>query len=156
MPFSVNSTVLIGRLGRDPELRHTPSGTAVCNFSIAVDGAGEKGADGDDDRYGTGWFDIVTFGAAAESCAQYLSKGRQCGVVGRLQQRKWEDRDTGKPRSKVEVVANVVQFLGGRQDGDGDDWRGAPENQYTPSARAGSASPSSDFGSATPDSDIPF
>lgn len=105
-----NKVILMGNLTRDPELRYTPAGKAVANFSIAVN---RRFKTDDQVREETDFFDIVVFGKQAENCSEYLSKGRPVLVDGRLQQRRWET-DDGQKRSKVEVVAMSVQFLGGR------------------------------------------
>jgi len=112
---SLNKVLLIGNLTRDPELRYIPSGTAVANFGLAVNRAytnqeGEKKED-------VCFVDIVTWGKTAENCANYLTKGRPVFIEGRLQYRSWET-DDGQKRSKIEVVANNVQFLGGRREED--------------------------------------
>ena len=104
----MNSVNLIGRLGRDPELKYTPQGTAVCTFSVAVDAGRDKPAD---------WFDIVVWEKQAETAAQHLAKGRQVGISGRLQTRSYEGRD-GQKRKVVEIVATRVDFVGPKpQDG---------------------------------------
>lgn len=105
-----NKVILMGNLTRDPELRYTPAGKAVANFSIAVN---RRYRTDDQVREETDFFDIVVFGKQAENCSEYLSKGRPVLVDGRLQQRRWET-DDGQKRSKVEVVAMTVQFLGSR------------------------------------------
>ena len=109
----VNKVFLIGRLGQDPELNFTDSGTAVCNISIATD---ESYTNNSGERVEqTEWHDIVVWGKQAESVDKYLSKGRQVHVEGSLQTRSWEDRD-GNSRYSTEVKAQRVQFLGGSND----------------------------------------
>jgi len=138
---SVNKAILIGNLGRDPELRYTQGGQAVANFSIATT---ERYSSRDGERQErTEWHNIVTWGKTAENCAQYLSKGSSCYVEGRLQTREWEDKE-GNKRRTTEVVAQVVQFIGGRRGaGSGP----SPVETTAPSA-AGDAPP--------PPSDVPF
>ncbi len=102
----LNRIILIGRLTKDPELRYTSSGIAVANFSIAVD----RGFKGQDKEQQTDFFDIVTWRATAENCAEYLSKGRLIAVDGRLQTRKYQTQD-GQNRTAYEVVAETVKFL---------------------------------------------
>ncbi len=109
MSWDINHVVLVGRLTRDPELSYTPSGTAVCRFSIAVNRTSGPGTD--DDGSGTSYFNIVTWNKTAEICKEYLSKGKQVGIDGRLQQRRWEGQD-GIKRSTIEIVATNVQFFG--------------------------------------------
>jgi single-strand DNA-binding protein len=108
--MSVNKVILLGRLGQDPELKYTPGGSAVCNFSLATteswtDKAGQK-------QEKTEWHRIVVWGKLAELCNQYLSKGRQAFLEGRLQTRSWDDKD-GNKRYTTEILASTVQFIGG-------------------------------------------
>ena len=112
---SVNRVILIGNLGRDPELRYTPSGTAVANFSLATTDRFSNKQGERQER--TEWHRIVAWGRTAELCAQYLSKGRSVYVEGRLQTNEWEDKE-GQKRRTTEIVAQTVQFLGGRSAGD--------------------------------------
>ncbi len=113
MAASINRVVLVGNLTRDPELRHTPSGTPVCSLRLAVNTRrkDESGQWTDKPNY----FDITVWGQQGENCAQYLAKGRPVAIDGRLEWREWEAQD-GAKRQAVEVVAESVQFLGGRQD----------------------------------------
>ena len=147
MAANINRVVLVGNLTRDPELRHTPGGTPVYNLGIAVNGRrrDESGQWVDKPNY----FSISVFGNQAESCTQYLSKGRPVAIDGRLEWREWQAQD-GAKRESVEVVADSVQFLGSRGDGAGG---GDGANQFVP-AGAGSES-SADFPAAA-DDDIPF
>ena len=113
----INKVILIGRLGQDPEVRYTPSGVAVANFSIATS---EEWTDKDsgEKKERTEWHRIVAWRRLGEICGEYLSKGRQVYVEGRLQTRSWDDRD-GNKRYTTEIVASDVQFLGSRDMGDG-------------------------------------
>lgn len=160
MAFNLNQVAIVGNLGRDPELKHRPDGTAVCSLWVAVGGAGGKQDDG---TYAPGWFGVTVFGNQAEACSQYLEKGRPVAVGGRLSYREWEDRDTGKRQRAVEIVASTVQFLGSRQDGDGgggrggdDDWREASRNRDAGDFGAPAATPSQFVPATGPDGDIPF
>jgi len=111
----VNRVFLIGRLGRDPEIRHTTSGSAVANFSIATD---ERWTDSEGNRQTrTEWHNIVAWRKLAEICGQYLRKGRLVFIEGRIQTREWDDRD-GNKRRTTEIVASNMQMLGGRGDAD--------------------------------------
>lgn len=141
---NINRVVLVGNLTKDPELRHTPSGTAVCSLRIAVNSRrrDESGQWVDKPNY----FDVSIFGNQAESSAQYLSKGRPVGIDGRLDWREWEAQD-GSKRQAVQIIAESVQFLGGR----GDASEGG--NQFVPAGAA--AESSADF-PQTADDDIPF
>lgn len=114
MAGGVNKVILIGNLGADPEVRFTPSGQAVANFRIATneswtDKNGQK-------QERTEWHRIVVWGKLAELCGEYLKKGRQAYVEGRLQTREWTDKE-GKKNYTTEIVANTVQFLGGGAGG---------------------------------------
>ena len=147
MAASINRVVLVGNLTRDPELRHTPSGTPVCSLRLAVNTRrkDESGQWTDKPNY----FDITVWGQQGENCAQYLSKGRPVAIDGRLEWREWEAQD-GAKRQAVEVVAESVQFLGGRQDG---------ESSYVPAgatASTGGAGGGDDFPTSPTDDDIPF
>ncbi|HGJ67176.1 TPA: single-stranded DNA-binding protein [bacterium] len=113
---SLNKVFLIGNLTRDPELRYTPSGTAVANFGLATNRK-YKGQDGEM-KEETCFVDIVTWGKTAENCSNYLSKGRPVFIEGRLQFRSWET-DDGQKRSKLDVIADRIQFLGGPRSEDG-------------------------------------
>jgi single-strand DNA-binding protein len=116
MPSNINRVVLVGNLTRDPELRHTPSGTPICKLRLAVNTRVKDGATGqwtDKPNY----FDVTVWGAQGENCATYLSKGRPVAVDGRLDWREWEANDGGK-RQSIEIIAESVQFLGSR-DGSG-------------------------------------
>ena len=108
----INKVILIGRLGSDPEVRYTPSGVAVANFNIATSEEW-KDKDSGEKRERTEWHRIVVWRRLGEICGEYLSKGRQVYVEGRLQTRDWEDRD-GNKRYTTEIVATDVQFLGAR------------------------------------------
>lgn len=109
--MSVNKVIILGRLGQDPEIRYTPGGAAVCNFSVATSESWtDKNTQEKNER--TEWHRIVVWGKLAELCNQYLKKGRQAFIEGRLQTRSWEDRD-GNKRYTTEIVANTVQFIGG-------------------------------------------
>ena len=108
----INKAILLGRLGRDPEVRYTPDGTAVTNFSIATSDEWRDKETGEK-RERTEWHRIVAFGKLGEICGEYLAKGRQVYIEGRIRTRDWEDRE-GIKRYTTEIVANDVQFLGSR------------------------------------------
>lgn len=118
MARGINQVILMGRLTRDPETRTTPSGKTVTSFSLAVD---RQGADDQAD-----FFDVVAWEKTGELVAQYLTKGRRALVQGRLRQDSWDDKDTGKKRSKVEVVAFDVTFLDGPSGDSGNSAPSAP------------------------------
>jgi single-strand DNA-binding protein len=140
---NINRVVLVGNLTRDPELRHTPGGTSVCSLRLAVNTRrkDESGQWTDKPNY----FDVTVWGGQAESCAQFLSKGRPVGIDGRLEWREWDAQD-GSKRQAVEVIAENVQFLGGRDSGE------SGGNQFVPAGAKADA----DFQSSPADDDIPF
>jgi len=144
---SVNKVILIGNLGRDPETRFLPSGEAVCNFSIATtekwrDKSGEM-------KEQTEWHRISAFGKTAEVCGEYLRKGSAVYVEGRIQTRKWTDKD-GNERYTTEIRCDRMQMLGGRPQGGESRERSEPAE---PAARAPAASGG---GFDSMDDDIPF
>lgn len=114
----VNKVILVGNLGRDPELRYTQSGTAVCQLNLATTRTYTKGGPGGERVEETEWHRVVVWGKQAEHCSNYLSKGRQVYVEGRLQTRSYDDKD-GIKRYSTEVVADTVQFLSGGSGGGG-------------------------------------
>ncbi len=116
MPADLNRVTLVGRLTRDPELRHSGGGDPICSIRLAVSSRsrGDGGEWGDRSNY----FDVTVFGRQAETASTYLSKGRRIGVDGRLSWREWQAQD-GSKRQSVEVIANDVFFLDSRGEGDG-------------------------------------
>lgn len=123
--MSVNKVIILGRLGQDPEIKYTPSGAAVCNFSLATSETwNDKNSGQKQER--TEWHRIVVWGKLAELCNQYLSKGRQAFVEGKLQTRAWDDKN-GQKRYTTEINATTVQFIGGASTG-------ASNNDYNQSA----------------------
>ena len=105
----VNKVIIVGNLGRDPEVRFSQGGMAICKLSVAVT---EKVKDGDEWRDQTEWFRVTTFGKTAENAGQYLQKGRQVYVEGRLKTEKYKDKE-GVEKTSTEVIANSVVFIGG-------------------------------------------
>jgi single-strand DNA-binding protein len=154
---NINRVVLTGNLTFDPELRSLPSGTSVCKLRVAVNTRRKNNATGEwEDK--PNYFDVTVWGQQGENCARYLSKGRPVAIDGRLEWREWQDKDTGKNRSSVDIIAETVQFLGGRDDNGGG-------GGFTP--RSDVPTDTSDFGPAQPspvsapvsapaDDDIPF
>lgn len=136
----VNKVIIVGNLGKDPEVRFTPGGRAMARFPVATS---EKWTDQDGNRQErTEWHNVVVWGKQAETCGQYLAKGRQVFVEGSLRSRQYDDKD-GNRRYITEVVARDVRFLGGGSGG-GSRSEGA----------AGGVPPGEDYG--PPDDDIPF
>jgi len=147
MGKSVNKVILVGRLGRDPELKYTAGGTPFCRFSMATDeGWTDKNSGERQER--TEWHNIVAWDRLAEICNQYLTKGRLVYIEGSLQTREWDDQD-GNKRKTTEVRARDMVLLGGGQ--------GAPSGENgAPAKRAASAASSEGGGSVITDDDIPF
>jgi len=127
MSRGLNKVMIIGNLGRDPEMRYTPSGRPVTTFSVAANrqytnAEGEKQTE-------TEWFNVVAWGKLAEICNQYLAKGRQVYVEGRLQTRQWEDAQ-GTRHTSVEIVANEMIMLGSRPSEDETDSEAPEEDEF--------------------------
>ena len=131
--MSVNKVILIGRLGKDPEIRYTPNGTAVANLSLATS---FKPKDGEEK---TEWHRCVAFGRTAEVCGEYLHKGSQVYIEGRLQTRDWEDKE-GNKRYTTEVLVERMQMLGAKTD-----------REQMPAING-----SEEFFNKLPDDDVPF
>jgi len=146
MARSINQVILMGRLTRDPEVRTTTTGKTITSFSLAVDRGGQ------DDQ--ADFFDITAWEKLGELVAQYLSKGRRCLVQGRLRQDSWDDKETGKKRSKVEVVATDVTFLDG--PGEGSDNSGGASRAPRTSSTKTTNEPQVDDDKPIDLSDIPF
>ena len=148
---SFNKIIIVGYLGRDPEIRYVPSGEAVCSFTMATT---EKKKDGTDD---TTWFRITIWGRRGEAANQYLSKGKQVYIEGRLKQQEYTDRD-GNKRTSLEVTATDFNFLGARDEDGGGGGSSAPRPSPAAAGRpaaSSSAPPPEDEGGVR-DSDIPF
>lgn len=159
MPEDLNQTILVGRLTKDPELRHTPSGTAVCKIRLAFTTRGKDSSGEWSDR--SNFINVTVWGRQGENLAQYQSKGKRIGVRGRLEWREWEASDGSGKRQDIEVIADHVQYLDSRsQNGDSGGYAG-DASQYDAATPAGG---SEDFGTPTggtlpganADDDIPF
>lgn len=150
---SVNKVIIMGNLGQDPELRYTPTGTAVCTLNVATT---DVRTDNGNRQEKTEWHRIVVWSKQAENCAKYLSKGRTVFVEGRLQTRSWDDQQTGQKRYATEIVAQNVQFIGGGSGRAAGDQASQQLSNFTPPP----AEPHSDsmFGNSNHSSldDIPF
>jgi single-strand DNA-binding protein len=145
----VNRVIIVGRLGQDPEVKYFQDGSAVCNFSVATSqewkdkNTGEK-------KEKVEWHRIVAFRKLAELCGQYLAKGRQVFIDGRLQTRQWEK--DGQNHYTTEIIANSIEFLGGRNGNASSDAPGAPEQNEPEAGPANPApAPPQNF-----ENDIPF
>src|SRR5882762_10430774 len=142
--MSFNKVILVGNLGRDPELRYTPQGTPVCSFSMATNERRKDKAGEMQDQ--TTWFRVTLWGRQAETASQYLTKGRPVYIEGRLRVEEWTDRD-GKPRHTLEVTATDMQFIGGARG----------EGEAPPAERAAAAgAPAEAHQPDIADDDIPF
>ena len=158
---NLNKVMLIGNLTRDPELRYTPKGTAVADISLAINRIWNNEQNVRQEE--TIFVDVTLWGRQAELAQQYLSKGRCAYIEGRLQMDTWDDKETGKKRSKLKVVGETLQFMpdgkGGAPQGGGQQGGGQPQGNRPPSQRSdatqhgASAAPPADFAE---EDDIPF
>ncbi len=156
MASGVNKVILVGNLGADPDMRYTPSGQGVCEMRLAtneswMDKSGQR-------QERTEWHRIVVWGKRGETCAKYLSKGRQIYVEGRLRTRSWEDQD-GNKRYMTEIIANDVQFLSGGERGAGGGGGGRGGGDFPPPSEPDFGNGGGGYGGGGgggPDDDIPF
>ncbi len=144
--MSFNKIIIVGNLGRDPELRYTPQGTPVCSFTVATNDK-RKDKTGEQQDITT-WFRVTVWGRQAETASQYLTKGRPVYIEGRLRMEEWSDRD-GKQRSTLEVHATDMQFIGGRNED-------APNPVQSAHAQASKSTPAPAAENDFSDDDIPF
>jgi single-strand DNA-binding protein len=151
---NINRVVLTGNLTRDPELRSLPSGMSVCSLRLACNTRRKNNSTGEwEDK--PNFFDVTVWGAQGENCARFLAKGRPVALDGRLEWREWQDKE-GNNRQSIEIIADAVQFLGGREDGAGGGGGGftprsdvpVDERDFQPAAAASRP--------AAGDDDIPF
>jgi len=149
--MSVNKAILVGNLGKDPELRYTPSGTAVCTFTLATTDRFKNKQGEQQER--TEWHNIVVWAGLAEICGKYLTKGKQVYLEGRIQNRSYDDRD-GNKRYISEVVVNEMQMLGRAGDQGGSGGSGGGGGRSTTSTENYSSAPQEP--PFNPDDDIPF
>ena len=159
MPADLNRVTLVGRLTRDPELRHTQGGDPVCSIRLAVSSRARDESGGWGDR--SNYFDITVFGRQAETASTYLAKGRRIGVDGRLSWREWQAQD-GSKRQNVEVIANDVFFLDSRGEGGegagggGGGWSQPAEAPTPIGAAAGNGGGAGASAPADDDAEVPF
>jgi single-strand DNA-binding protein len=151
---SVNKVILIGNLGRDPEVRYTPSGAAVCNVSVATT-RNWKSKDSGERVEETEWHRVVFYDRLAEIAGEYLKKGRSIYVEGRLKTRKWQDKD-GVEKYTTEIIAEEMKMLGGREGMGGGDGDEAPARSAAPRAAAKPAPATKASSFDEMDDDIPF
>jgi single-strand DNA-binding protein len=162
MAGGINKVILVGNLGQDPEIRYTADGRPIANFSIATSETWNDKSSGER-REKTEWHRVVVFGKLAEICGEYLSKGRQVYIEGKLQTRKWQGKD-GQDRYTTEVVVDMrgtMQMLGSREGGGGGSAGGGPAGGgRRPQGHGGGSTQSGDYNSPPPypdaDDDIPF
>lgn len=158
----LNKVLLIGNLGRDPEVRSTPSGQAVATFSLATSRRWKD--KGGENQEQTEWHNIVCWGRQAEIAGRYLTKGKQIYVEGRIQTRSWDDKNSGEKKYRTEIICDNFQMLGGRGDRDGGSGGGAPFPDYEPGGGGGGGGYgggggggfTGGGGGAMDDDDIPF
>jgi single-strand DNA-binding protein len=156
--MSVNKVILVGRLGKDPETRYTPSGQAVCNFSLATD---ESFKDRNGERQKrTEWHRIVLWAKLGEIAQQYLKKGSLVYIEGRIQTRQWDDKNTGQKRYSTDIVGTAMKMLGSRGDSGGMRDTAAPPHAAPDAefnqAGGDEAAPAAGAGAEISDEDIPF
>ena len=147
MARGVNKVILVGNLGADPEVKYMPNGNAVANVTLATSESWKDKQSGEN-REKTEWHRVVFFRRLAEIAGEYLKKGSQVYIEGKLQTRKWQDKN-GNDRYTTEIIANEMQMLGGRGGGGSADFGGAAASQSAPAAAP--AATTDDF-----DDDIPF
>lgn len=158
--MSLNRVILLGRLGRDPEVRYAQSGTTVATLNLATDERRPDGSGGWKNE--TEWHRVVLFGKQADLAKQYLTKGREVLIEGSLRTRQWQDKE-GQKRWSTEVVAQNMRFVGGRAGGGSGPGQGQGQGQgFEPREEQGAPVGGEDFpefsggGGANDDSDIPF
>jgi single-strand DNA-binding protein len=155
---SVNKVILVGNLGRDPEVRYSPDGAAICNVSIATTSSWKDKASGER-REETEWHRVVFYNRLAEVVGEYMKKGRPLYIEGRLKTRKWQNKE-GVDQYTTEIIADQMQMLGGRDGAEGGSMGGggesAPRAARAPQAQRPAAPAASGANLADMDDDIPF
>ncbi len=154
MARGINKVIIVGNLGQDPETRYMPSGSAVTNFTVATNESWKDKQTGEQ-RERTEWHRVVMFDRLAEIAAEYLRKGSQVYIEGKLQTRKWQGQD-GQDRYTTEIRANEMQMLGGRGGGGGSFGGGAPSGGGQGGGQGGGGSAPPQPGPDDFDDDIPF
>ncbi len=144
----INKVILVGRLGKDPEIRSTPNGTSVAKFTVATD---EKFTDRSGEKQErTEWHNIVAWGKLGEICGQYLRKGKLVYIEGSIRTDSWDDKETGVKKYRTEIIANTMKMLDRR----GDEGGGAGGGSYSQSRPAGKGAPAPEM--AEDDEEVPF
>jgi single-strand DNA-binding protein len=155
MAKSVNKVILLGNVGKDPEIKSLPSGQPVANFSIATSDRYKDKQDQWQDR--TEWHNLAAFGRLAEIVRDYVKKGNKLYVEGRLTTRSWDDKESGKKVYRTEIIVNDLSLLSGKGEGDGGSSSGGYSKSSTASFDQRSSAPADDFGDqGITDDDIPF
>ena len=154
MAASFNKVILVGNLTRDPEVRYTPKGSAVCDLGLAVNR--QYSLEGGEKREEVTFIDVVLWARLAEIAGEYLKKGRPVLIEGRLQLDTWDDKQSGQKRSKLRVIGETMQLLGSRQGGGDDEGGGAGGGGYSRPAGRSSAPPARPAASEPDDDEIPF
>ena len=145
---SINKVILVGRLGKDPEIRSTPGGTSVAKFTLATD---EKFTDRQGEKQErTEWHNIVAWGKLAEICGQYLRKGKLVFIEGSLRTDSWEDKESGQKKYRTEIIAREMKMLGGKREG-GDEGGGGGYQSRKPATAGAGGGPGMDD-----DDEVPF
>ena len=153
MAGTVNKVILVGRLGKDPELRSIPSGTSVAKFSLATD---ERFTDKNGDKQErTEWHNIVVWGKLAEICGQYLRKGKLVYIEGSIRTDSWDDKETGVKKYRTEIVANTMQMLDKKGDDEGG-YSGGGGGGYRKAAPASAPAGGGRGGEIEDDDEVPF
>ena len=149
--MSVNKVILVGRLGKDPEVKTTPSGQTIAKFSLATD---EKFTDKSGQRQErTEWHNIVVWGKLAEICGNYLRKGKQVYIEGSIKTDSWDDKETGVKKYRTEIIASGMQMLGSKgEDGGGGGYGGG--GNYAGASKSSGSNSGSDF--VEDDDEVPF
>jgi single-strand DNA-binding protein len=162
---NLNSVHLMGNLTRDPEVRYTPKGTAVCDISLAINRTLPPEQEGGERREETTYVDVTLWGKTAENAGKYLAKGRSVFVDGRLALETWDDKQTGQKRSRLKVVAESLQFLGSKPTGQGQaeasteakpETKQANNKRQAPAPAAQKSKPARDPDLDAEPDDIPF
>lgn len=152
---SVNKAIILGRIGRDPETRYMPDGSAVCNFSVATNETWKDKEGNKQEK--TEWHNVVMYRKLAEIADKYLKSGSQVYIEGRLQTRKWQDKTSGQDRFSTEIVADEMKMLGGKSGGEsGSGPTQASEEQRPSRQQAQTTSKPQSFDDDDFESDIPF
>jgi len=153
---NINRVVLTGNLTRDPELRSLPSGMSVCSLRVACNTRRKNNSTGEwEDK--PNFFDVTVWGAQGENCARFLAKGRPVALDGRLEWREWEAQDGSGKRQAIDIIADSVQFLGGREDGGNGGGGGFTPRSDVPVNESDFQPAGAGAGSGAPaDDDIPF